>query len=150
MSRRVRKHTFDSTIVAAAARAGFVQAWADWMEEKGESLHGELMDQAPVTPAKAKVWAKKLLSTMERMNGLSLDKMYERAAAKPLEHSWERKPTKKDFGHYTAMQALGHGVAWSDDHPRHGFKIPHAEFHMMGARDLWATVSARAGIASRG
>lgn len=131
-----------TTIVEAAARAAYVQAWADHVESKGRHLRGELMDQAPRTPSKARTWAKKLLATMERLNGLPVEEMYERAAAEGGSAS--------DFGHYTAMQALGHGVAWSDDHPRHGFTIPHAEFHMDGARDFYAGVDGRRGIASTG
>lgn len=126
-------------IIDAAARAGFVQAWASWMEERGESLRGELMDQAPPTPSKARAWAKKLIQGMETLNGLPVSEMYERALAMPGRHL--RRSAPEDFGFTTAMQALGHGVSWADDHPEHGFLIPRADFSMFGPRSFDASVS---------
>lgn len=35
---------------------------------------------------------------------------------------WE-EPEQSLFAHYLAMESLGHGVAWSDSHPEHGFEI---------------------------
>lgn len=140
--RRRRSTATRNAIVAAAARAGFVQAWADYMEERGAQLRGELMDQAPRTPPQARTWAKKLIGTMERFSRLPIEEMYERAAADG--------GSATDFGHYAAMQALGHGVAWADDHPSHGFTIPRAEFHMHGGRDFYTSVDARRAIGSIG
>lgn len=34
------------------------------------------------------------------------------------------------FGHYLAMEAMGHGVSWADDHEPHGLRVPHMEFHV--------------------
>jgi len=141
--------TIRAEIIEAAARAAYVSAWADWAEEQGESLRGELMDQAPNTPLAAKKWARKLIAAMEKMNGQKIDKIYAHAAAMPHTSSWHKRATAADFGHYTAMQALGHGVSWGDDHPDHGFLIPSADFHCWGARSCEGSVH-RAELARRG
>lgn len=36
----------------------------------------------------------------------------------------------REFGHYLAMQALGHGVSWFDDHARFDLTVPHSEFYL--------------------
>lgn len=149
MKRNVRNE-----IIKSAARAAYVSSWANWAEEQGESLHGELMDQAPNTPAAAVKWARKLISTMEKMNGLKIDKMYWSAAQKAdIHHSNTRRgrdASPEEFGYCTAMQSMGHGVSWGDDHPDHGFLIPHTEFYCHGEQECEGYVSDREGIASRG
>ena len=135
------KRTRSQDIIDAAARAAFVSAWADYQEERGRHLRGELMDQALATPTAAKKWARSLFAAMAKMNRKSVERMYEHAAGDD-----QSARTRKDFGHYTATQALGHGVGWSDDYPDHGLRIPHAEFHMDGARSFFAEVSKRRGI----
>lgn len=35
-----------------------------------------------------------------------------------------REELIRDVGHLTAMQAMGTGVSWTDDYPKHGLKIP--------------------------
>ncbi len=110
----------------AAARALWVQAWADAAEEQGETLSGELMDQAPETPPQAHEAAKELAVALEQSNG-PLSHLWEKAATAKGKHYSE--PTVEDFGHYLAMSALGHGVSWEDDHPDVGIKLPSMEFH---------------------
>lgn len=134
-----------SEIIEAAARAVYVQAWASYMEESGGHIeHGiDLMDQAPRTPTAAKKWARELIKTMEKFNGKKIERMYVAAAKMPLEHSWEKAATPEDFGHYTAMESLGHGVSWDDSHPFHGFHIPLSEFDCSSQRDCHGYVSQR-------
>lgn len=145
--------TLKNEIIRAAARAAYVSAWADYMENAGKAkgwAGQDLMDLAPKTPAAANKWAKKLIATMERMNGKTIEAMAADACSRPHSHSWEKEGTYEDFGHYTAMQALGHGVGWSDSHPAHGFKIPHGEFYCHNARSCEGYVSGREGIGSVG
>jgi hypothetical protein len=124
-------------IIEEMARALFVSSWADREEEAGRSHGGEeLMDIAPPTPKRAVQAAKKLAERMEDGNNVSLDALYILAAMQPGKHY--KKPDPHDFGHYVAMQALGHGVSWWDDHPNikeapdgvmNSIKIPHIEFY---------------------
>lgn len=141
-----RTHVYNE-FIEGAARSAFVLAWANWMEEKGDgrSLSGQrLEDVAPKTPAKAKAWAKKLVTAMEKANGRSIDAMYEHALSiDGLSHEasrHDRKSSAEAFGSDTALEAIGTGVSWADDHTEHGFKIPGAEFNMFGSRDFYTSV----------
>lgn len=114
-------------IIRAAARALFVDAWDSSEREEGREHRGELMDLAPDTIPSAYEKAEDLIAEFERLNTKSVDQMYKHAAElSPEDHL--KDPIPEDFGHYTAMQALGHGVSWGDDHPEHGFKVPYTEY----------------------
>jgi hypothetical protein len=122
-------------IVAAAARAIFVQWWADrcicgndW-EECRHNLDGlqgdhpetfdptvehasndpgqcDLMEVAPETHPEALKCAEAFIASVERLNGRTAEELL--AAC--------NGPDEDDFGHYLAMAALGHGVGLSDDY----------------------------------
>jgi hypothetical protein len=81
------------------------------------------MDVAPATPGSALVSARKFVEHLERSNRLRIGTLYFIAVNTKGRHS--KEPTAKDFGHYLAMEAIGHGVAWTDDHPDPNIKIPH-------------------------
>lgn len=129
------------TIVGEMARTLFVTAWADREEERQErlgrrykgpfsgSLGGvDLFDIAPRTSTKARTAANKLAREIEKINGARLDTLYGRAESAPGKHY--REPTPESFGFGLAMQALGHGVSWRDDHPDAGIKLPYTEFYL--------------------
>jgi hypothetical protein len=42
-----------------------------------------------------------------------------------LERGHRKEPEAEDFGH--SMEAMGHGVAWSDDQPSVAFDVPHVD-----------------------
>lgn len=118
-------------ITDSAARTFYVDAWASEMEAKGEEPWGageEIGDYAPTTPRSAERFAKKFIKAVEKANGgTKISELYERAATAPGKHL--RDPTPNHFGHYLAMQAMGHGVSWLDDHPKSGIKIPEAHYY---------------------
>ena len=125
------------TFEASAARALFVQAWGNYEEERGRSHGGvDLMDAAPTTPGAAKKAAKALVERVEALNGDTIANIYHALASAPGRH--DKDPTVEDFGHYAAMQALGHGVSWFDDHPYPAkrLELPHGEFYMQGRGDF--------------
>ncbi len=141
-----------NAFIKYAARVVYVSSWGDWMEEngRGAELSGrEMMEMAPKrTPLSATRWARRLVATMEKMNGLSLSTMWEHAKAGG---SFGGKvPTIEDFAFCTAMEALGHGVGWGDDHPEHGFFIPSAEFYLNSETTGDGYVSERKEMARRG
>lgn len=108
-------------VIEGASRALYVSAWADAMEEKGKTFPGEeLMDVAPETSPEAKQSALKLIQSVEEENGVDLAEFLE-------ENFPEEDP--EEFGFYLAMQAIGSGASWSDDHEEHNLKIPYWEFH---------------------
>jgi hypothetical protein len=122
--------SFQDDIVEAMARALFVSAWADAEEEEGRSFGGgvDLMDVAPKTSAEAKQHAKKLAKQFEQKNGMSLDELLAKAAE--ADDASVDSEYARDFGHYLAMQAMGHGVSWFDDHKKFPLKVPYTEFYM--------------------
>lgn len=121
-------------ILEGMARAAFVTHWADEREEEGESFSGQdIMDVAPRKNSEESVeWANNLAPRIEKANGKSLDELYALASAANEEGGGGRTTQDAEtFGHYLAMQAMGHGVAWDDDiaggHDL--IKIPYSEFY---------------------
>jgi len=117
----VRKETaVNQSIKDAMARALWVTAWADYEEEAGRTYPGqELMDVAPETPPDAHKAAEMLWSKIK-------------AANRNKEITTPAGGDPEEFGFYLAMEALGHGVAWTDDHEPHSYKIPHFEYVYTG------------------
>ncbi len=129
-----------NTILEASARAAFVTEWANEEEASGRTYGGmDLMDVAPETSDAARAWAKKLWEKIVELE-LTRGKSWGPAAAslKPsIESLWAHTAKAagldatdeeaREFGHYVAMQAMGHGVSWADDHPDLDFKVPHME-----------------------
>lgn len=117
---------YDQEIAEGMARAMFVTAWADEQEEKGRRFGGgvDLMDVAPKTSRDAKQAAHALAVAIVRQNAVkSLSDLYARA----LEAGGNG--TAIEFGHYLAMQSMGHGVSWFDDNPTFDLKLPHFEYY---------------------
>ena len=111
-------------IRSGMARAFFASAWADQCEETDNAriMSGrEILNLIPgnYDPA-AHHAARTLLFDMERVNGA------------PIVALWRKCPelaSPTDFGHYCAMQAMGHGVGIfdygiGDDRVR----VPYIEF----------------------
>ena len=122
------KQQFD-LFVKHAAIAFFASAWADQQEENGRSLRGEIMDQIPNTIDPAATHAAITLAIgMERLNSKSIAEMMEY-----IVHTadGDRPETMEYFGHYAAMQAMGHGVGLGDAFGRDVYeliKVPYIEF----------------------
>lgn len=115
-----------------AARAFFACAWADLMEEKGTEPWGpscEIMGYMPddIDPAALHA-AKTLRMDIERANGKTI---FDLMAIIERDGDGDRDNTVEMFGHYAAMQAMGHGVglcdAFGSDVYR-AIKVPYVEF----------------------
>lgn len=131
--------TWNDPILQGAARALFVQAYASRQEERrseGRKVRvagpGEdWMDVAPKTSRDAVVAAAMLLAKLEERNGGSvLEILYRAARADGMDGNDTSGQYRTDFGHYIAMQAVGHGVSWFDNHARFELFIPHCEFSL--------------------
>jgi hypothetical protein len=141
----VNDHTHEE-IVEGFARALFVMAWAGAMEERGRSreMSGkDLMDLAPATPPFAVAAARICLVELEQLNFPTGDERsreeVERQGGNALASYFEEAFEDEDpneFGHYLAMEMLGHGVAWSDSREPHDLKVPDTEFHMADPDDM--------------
>lgn len=114
-----------------AARAFFASAWADACEEAGEAhiMSGaEILDIMPAEIDTAAVHAARTLRMdFERANGVTIDDALARIEEKA---NGDRSPTAEMFGHYCAMQAMGHGVGLNDafGSVSKEFTVPYVEF----------------------
>jgi len=143
---------FKDEFLLAAAKAFFVSAYADFVEE-GHSTDNELTkaerkarlslprpgagenwsDYAPQTPPAAFALAGELWAALEAANKVSVYVLAERAEQADVEHKSKCAKCDRDgfdaeeFGHYLAMQAMGHGVSWFDDHGDFEIEIPDIE-----------------------
>ena len=94
-----------------AARAFFASAWADQHDDAGIPLRGEILAQLPtVTDPAAIHAARTLLHDMLRANGCA----DARAMLARCPDEGDRPHTLATLGHYSAMQAMGHGVGLGD------------------------------------
>jgi hypothetical protein len=123
------------TIRDAFGRAAFLCEWADAAEEAGENLSGcEIDDIAPAdTPQEYLQWADTSIAAIEKHISMSMWEAFRRATLVPAIKTWEQTTDPLDdddaatFGHYVAMEFMGHGVSWSDSHPDLPFSLPHRE-----------------------
>jgi hypothetical protein len=140
----------DSEISEAMARALWVTAYADFIDEQrsegksrrqleaeGFSTCGggdDWMDVAPETPPQGLQAGRDLAALYEEVNGTSLDEL---AAAAAVADGQD--VDGEEFGHYLAMMALGRGVSWFDDHAEFPLKTPFAfESHFDGEDFNWS------------
>lgn len=120
---------FRDEIREAVARAFWVTQWADAEEEVGNTYPGEdLMDVAPRTPEEALREADKFLAELAENNGKTVEALLAAAAeADELDEDDLDGDYAEEFGHYMAMQAMGHGVGWFDDHEHFEVTVPYYE-----------------------
>lgn len=146
--------TFKDDFLTGAAKAFFCTAYADFVEE-GYSTDNELtdderearlalprarggqdwMDWMPEVPPAAYALAGELWASLEAASKASVYVLANRAGR--AEHKCDHDcadPCEaiddidaEEFGHYLAMQAMGHGVSWFDDHEEFEIEIPHVE-----------------------
>lgn len=123
------------TIIHHMALAFFGSAYAEQADEAGQSLSGEIMDQLPedIDPAALHA-ATTLAADLTRANGCAtLEAVFERAVdiLGESEGQGDRPATEEMFGHYCAMQAMGHGVGLGDafgSDVYDGIRVPYVEF----------------------
>ncbi len=140
-----------STIVQAMARAFFVSAYADYCDNHPELKNlpraGAGEDWMDVTeeidtPLICHFEAYELLGRLVEKNGRAIYTLIADAERADLAEgkSADRDSEKyqKDFGHYIAMSAMGHGVCWFDDHAKFELSVPHQEFSFCDLED-WAS-----------
>ena len=128
------KYKVTRDIVEHMARAFFASAWADQEEESGNAQGGEIMDRMPSAIDPAAIHATRTLAfDMARANGRNLSEIYDAAETVWIESGREgdRPFNAEMFGHYCAMQAMGHGVGLRDAFGRdvsEFVKVPYVAF----------------------
>lgn len=120
---------FLDDFLEGAARAIFVLAYADFAEQASDddrfpiARNGEdWYDRAPETPPAAYALAGRMWSEIEARNGASIYAIAEWAATAD-----DAQPDPEKFGRDLAMEWMGTGVSWEDDHAPFGLEIPHGE-----------------------
>lgn len=121
-------------IAAGFAQALFVSAWVSAYEQEN-CRHkrpwgpgAEILDFAPTVPQSVRVYAQGVLVYIGAING---NRKVENVYIENLELPGHlTPPTPHNFGWYLGMEWTGEGVSWSDDHPDHGLRIRHGEFHL--------------------
>ena len=125
--------TLKAEFILHASRAFFASAWADAAEESNNDnlIAGqEIMQVMPATIDPAAIHAAETLyADMERVNGHSMLMLYSYAQDNA---AGDRECTVKNFAHYSAMQAMGHGVGLLDafgEDVNNNILIPDVEFN---------------------
>lgn len=134
--------TFRDAFLEGAARAFFVMAYANFIEE-GHSTDNDLTDEerecrldlprpgpgedwydyAPETPINAYALAGEMWAELQHANGeAGVYSLHARAEAAD-----GAAPDPEKFGRLLAMQYMGTGVSWFDDHATFPIKVPHTE-----------------------
>lgn len=124
-----------SRIVRHMALAFFASAWADWTDNHGGGVGSgvEVMDAMPDEMDSAALdAAHKLADGMEASEGKSLEETFWAAVGLADTDDLgggDRPCDEEHFGHYAAMQAMGHGVGLESVgiDPNH-FHVPDIEF----------------------
>lgn len=120
--------SFRDDFIEGAARAYFVMAYADFADEceDGEFARAsggeDWYDVAPATPPNAYAYAGQL---WEGLGTLNNGGVYALAVA--AEHADGKAPSGEDFGRDFAMQSMGHGISWFDNHKPFAVKVPHID-----------------------
>lgn len=117
-------------ILRGMALAFFASAWADAEEEAGQAKGGEIMDRIPgdIDPAALSA-ARTLYMQMEQANKKILSFLYADCTALDAAGA-DRQLSPELFGHYCAMQAMGHGVGLESfgRAVRDNVTVPYVEF----------------------
>lgn len=133
-------------IVEATARALFVSSYADACDEgeltghPGAGSGEDWMDVAPETPETALEVARSLALEYTRQNDVeTIEALLDRAmeADELAGQRWNGVygdiRYRHELGFCLAMQSLGHGVGWFDDHAEFPLHVPMCEFHVWQA-----------------
>lgn len=147
MARYSEQGNHEPAVLDGFARCLHATAWADMrdrLEEEEDGAQppytggGEVLDYDPPVTREARDAADHALATIQMDNGVSLADRW-RIGEGCLCHSCATHGTPWVFGWYLAMEWLGHGVAWDDDHPEHGLEVGHGEFYYFSPEEAGDT-----------
>lgn len=113
------------TVIRSMQRTFLVCAWSDFVDEeefrkkhdRAYPMGCELMDYLPDI-------CEEFERESYRLACVLYGRIYGKWGCEPWlalnytceQRGWSKNKTFVDWGHYAVMEALGHGVAWSDDH----------------------------------
>ncbi len=119
-----------SEVIEGAAEILWAVNWADHAEEHGcTRLSGTQIESVmPSIPKEAYALAKKVIAGFERANGVTIDKLFERAIAADKAEGQDT-PDPLAFGNDLAHMSMGSGVSWFDDHANFPLKTSREAEH---------------------
>jgi len=123
------KPLHNAEILAGIPAGVWADLWATEQEEKGRSFSGmDIVEEAPNPPAWAKKWGKEIADKIVALNHKSLEELYQMVVAAGYPHD------RDQFGLHLGMQAVGHGISWSDDVSyaklsHDAIKLPRTDFY---------------------
>lgn len=129
--------TIHDEIKRGMALAFFASAYADMADECGHSLRGEIMDQIPAEIDTAALHAADTLENglagaNAKRPGWTLTGCYlfAQQQQRNSEDKGDRELSPELFGHYLAMQAMGHGVGLDSfgESVYQAIRVPYVEF----------------------
>jgi len=146
MTQKIDPEQARQEIIDSFTRTLFVQAYATFVEqakEDGEDTSDlpqagpgeDWMDVAPETPESAVQAGLEGIAAIERRYGVPIEELVFIASeeCRKAKCRTNRDHNTEAFGYFLAMQYVGHGVSWSDDHPMQ-LDLPHGEFNI-GSRE---------------
>lgn len=136
----------DEEILEGMAEAFWGSAWADAMDEHGEGvgMGAQVMDVMPEVPEATKAFARESASKLCAANGVkTLGELLVRAAKAdgcedPGENYNRFGTYARSFGSDMAMQMMGHGVSWADDHEDFECEVPYVTYGSIEAMGVIA------------
>lgn len=124
MSEIVLLKDVEKVIAGSIARTLFSEAYVSNEEEHGRSPpQGRNWDNfVPKTPASGINHAYRLIGAFEQINNGVLIAIFAAACRdNNVEYTTPPREFVEAYGYYIAMESLGHGVSWNDDHNEHVF-----------------------------
>jgi hypothetical protein len=142
----------EDEILHGMAKAIWVTSFANWCEEvpsrmrkHGPGPGGDWVDVVDDPPASAEQAAADMAEAFREQNGVSMADLCERATGADGKNA-----NSENFGHYMAMQAMGHGVSWFDDHRTFPVRFPrHFEAYSPDGKTVEWSPRSKAPRASR-
>jgi hypothetical protein len=126
-TRRMRRDSSRTAIGSAMLKgiedALWLPAWADSMEEaQSRTPRHTTRETAAEMPPETRTLARQFAAELVRLNRGTLPDIHARAS-----EADGRQADPKALGYYLTMQAIGHGVGWTDDHEPFDVRLPYLE-----------------------
>lgn len=102
--------------------AVWLDSYSSALEERG--IVGTLRRSAPDAPLSAKTLARRYALALTAANGSTLHDLWRKAS-----RAEGKEVDAKELGYNLAMQSVGHGISWFDNHAHFDVKLPRAEWY---------------------
>lgn len=140
---------FDTDILEGMTRSIWVVSYADWVrslpikerKKLSPGPGGDWDDVTPDSPPSALMAAESLYTLIEKANHKTPGELLLVAVRADGRDQPGSARFAESFGHHLAMQALGTGVSWFDDHGKFPLKVPHFEANYDGEELSWSPMS---------